>query len=312
MSNVQLVKAEPLAQALQRFDRDRFNILLPESVRQPPMGWTIDLRVATVDIEHDTYRIPGGKGRGLSKRALNVIKGLAGVDTIESRRMDDRSDSSYAEFQVTIRWRDYGTGEYRQEKGTRALDLREGSPYFEQLQAIARKGNRDPMAQIQQMRSFIVEHAETKAQLRAIRAALALRTSYEERDLQRPFVVPMMILDEAALTDRQREMVMNRRIESALQLFPAREESADRADVIDVEAKIDPTSALPTGDQAQEPTASDVPTKDEIMALAKAAGLSGRELRQLAGGRSFDDLKAQDVIDLAHKIAMTAKDADDF
>src|SRR6185295_13684583 len=87
--------------------------------------------------------------------------------------------------------------------GEKEMDLREGSAQVQALwdrykakkAAFERKGWKtpnEPTGQIREMRLHILGHAETKAQLRAIRS-LGIKTSYTVEELRKPFVVARLM-----------------------------------------------------------------------------------------------------------------------
>jgi len=138
----------------------------------------------------DCYSTGGGRF-GLGKTTLNKIASAAGVswDPIASGRLDDGSHPHYC------RWR--AVGSYVAFDGTRQvivaekeMDMREHSAQVEALQAKAKNG--DASKQIREMRQHIQSHAETKAQLRAIRS-LGVQTGYPSAELERPFVVARLM-----------------------------------------------------------------------------------------------------------------------
>lgn len=143
------------------------------SVTTLPEGCAVAISSVYVDVERDTYKTGGGKV-GLSKAALDQIAGAAGVswDPRESGRVDDGSDPHYCRYRVVGTVRDFG-GSLLTRMGDKEMDLREGS------QQLVGKSE----AQVREMRSFILAHAETKARLRAIRS-LGIRTSYTPADLE--------------------------------------------------------------------------------------------------------------------------------
>jgi hypothetical protein len=128
---------------------------------------------------------------------LQKIGAALGVswDPYASRRMDDGSDANYCHWQAVGAYRSFD-GQMQIVQASKEMDLREGSP---QVQGMWQRYNdaqkdpqkraraKDPTAQIREMRLHIAAHAETKAQLRAIRS-LGIRTSYTLKELERPFV----------------------------------------------------------------------------------------------------------------------------
>lgn len=152
-----------------------------------PEGCALALAAVTVDVRNETYELSGK--RGLSKVALDKIAGAAGLswDPVLSRRLDDGSDPRYCHYKAVGKVRDFD-GTVRTLQGEVEMDARDGSPLIEAIITKAKKKNRDPRDQILELRQFLIRHAESKAKNRAIRS-LGVRTSYEERELAKPFLV---------------------------------------------------------------------------------------------------------------------------
>jgi hypothetical protein len=170
-----------------------------------PEGTSLVVSAVMVDSARETYSIQGGE-LGLSRTALQKIAGALGIawSGTESRRLDDASDPCFVHYRAVGYVRDF-SGQLSPVKGEKIMDLREGSPQLEALREraenkaererarIATAGG-DPntvktgdwRSQVRDLRLFILEHAETKAQLRAIRS-LGLRSSYTAEELRKPF-----------------------------------------------------------------------------------------------------------------------------
>lgn len=173
---------------LQRAQQE-FNLVSPApAVAQIPEGCAIALAAVFVDPELDTYPIPGGPKRGISKPSLDKIALALGLTMIPEQcgRLDDGSHPYYVHYRWVGRYRQFD-GQLAFAVGEKRMDLREGSAMVENLRRIAAKKGRDCRDELAQMRAFIVEHAETKARLRAIRS-LGMKTSYERSELAKPFV----------------------------------------------------------------------------------------------------------------------------
>ncbi len=164
------------------------NLIAPAaSVGAMPEGVGIALSVVLVDIENDTYDVGLGK-RGLSKSVLQKLAAALGVswDPRASGRVDDRSDPYYCAWCAVGYYRSFD-GQISLLVAEKELDLREGSPTIIAIEQKARAKNKSADGQIREMRQHIQSHAETKAQLRAIRS-LGIKTSYTAKELQKPFV----------------------------------------------------------------------------------------------------------------------------
>lgn len=177
------------ASALMREAAENWNFISPApSVAAIPEGCALAFSAVVIDAKHDTYPIPGGSKVGLGKPALDRIKGALGVKPIPQQcgQIDDGSDQWFVHYVWNGYYRDLD-GTIVPLIGEKKLDLREGSALVTNLRRIAAKRGRDATDEIAQMRSFILEHASTKARLRAIRS-LGIKTSYEPIELAKPFV----------------------------------------------------------------------------------------------------------------------------
>lgn len=163
------------------------------AVAQLPEGTALVVSAVAIDSARETYAIQGQE-RGLAKVALYKIAGALGVSWSgqESGRLDDGSDPHFVHFRAVGYLRDFD-GSLRQIKGEKIMDMREGSPQLQALQsraeAKAKRTNQpvgDWQSQVRDTRLFILEHAESKAQERAIRS-LGIRTSYTAEELRKPF-----------------------------------------------------------------------------------------------------------------------------
>lgn len=182
-------------------------------VGQLPEGCTIALSAVLVDIENETYKLPGGK-QGLGKPALDKIAGAAGVswDPNHTRRMDNGRDPHYVHFKAvgTVRLFD---GMVRVITGEVEVDARAGSPQIDEIRTKAEKRaaerpnepNDGGASQILELRKFILRHAESKAKLRAIRS-LGVRTSYSANDLAKPFIVARVMFTGQTEDPMMRQM----------------------------------------------------------------------------------------------------------
>lgn len=184
----------------------------PFTTALPPEGVAIALSGFAVDVAEDTYKVgvvDGVERRALSGATLLRVAAAGGLtwDARLSGRLDDGSDPRYC------RWR--AVGHLRQPDGSvvtlhreKEVDLRPGSAEIEarreQAERTARKyakrgtseaeilaeADEKYRAAVRQIQLHIQSHAESKAQLRVIRAAFALRSSYPVRELERrPLVV---------------------------------------------------------------------------------------------------------------------------
>lgn len=157
------------------------------SVGALPEGCGIAMSLVQVDAALDTYDVGMGK-RGLSKSVLQRLASALGVswDPSASGRLDVASDPYYCRWRAVGQYRSFD-GQLQVMHAEKELDLRDGSPTCQALEAQAKRSNRTANGQIREVRAHIQSHAETKAQLRAIRS-LGIKTSYTKAELDKPFV----------------------------------------------------------------------------------------------------------------------------
>lgn len=199
-----------------------------------PEGCVVVFSPILIDVEHETYAIPGDSSkRGLSKVALDRIAGAAAVGWMPelSRRLDDGSDPHYCHYKAVGRVRHFD-GSVLPIQGEKEMDLREGSPQVRSLiEKSAKKAKRENKAlneaqaraigeeksfnQVNEMRLHILAHAETKARLRAIRS-IGVRTSYGVEELERPFVVARVMFTGRSEDPELRRMFASKIADSFL------------------------------------------------------------------------------------------------
>jgi hypothetical protein len=146
----------------------------------------------------DVYDVGGGK-KALLRTALLKIANAAGVcwNASASGRIDDRRHPYLVHYHAEGAWRGLD-GQWLPVVGEVLLDLRDGSAAVAKILESARArgdGNVRVTAaevgriQVRDTRAKILEHAQSKAELRGIRKALAIR-SYSLSELAaKPFCV---------------------------------------------------------------------------------------------------------------------------
>lgn len=135
----------------------------------------------------ETYKIPGGNKVGLGKVVLDKIAGAAGISWGGPRegRTDDGSDPHYVSYRAVGTFRDLG-GQIRTIEADKEIDLRDGSALCEEMRGRGKDADKDK--ELRQARLNILSLAQSKARNRVVRA-MGLRTSYEPKDLLKPFLV---------------------------------------------------------------------------------------------------------------------------
>lgn len=176
--------ATAITQALEEAAQHYHLVSPATSVGQLPEGCGIAMSTVLIDPDPkngEVYPIKGSDKLGLHKTALEKIAAAAGIswDSAQSRRLDDGSHPHYCAYRAVGTYRSFDGTEV-QILGTKQLDLREGSDQ-------AKEAGRGLPTQ----RQFILEHAESKARLRAVRS-IGVRTGYTREELKKPFVVARM------------------------------------------------------------------------------------------------------------------------
>ena len=126
------------------------------------------------EVYHDR-RFCGEGEVALGGVALRKIAAAAGIQMIERRRLDDRSDPNYCEIEIIIGVRDFD-GTWRQVTNAKEIDLRAGAP--ETMKAEKDGGHKTgrmiPLdaSALGDRRRHIQSLCETKAFYRAIRTIL--------------------------------------------------------------------------------------------------------------------------------------------
>lgn len=201
-----LATAEQSIEALTKlYPEGEWNLLVPKMmVSTLPEGTRL---VATrIDInanerEGDVYKVPFSK-LAIGKAKLNEISKALGADWIVSRRVGDRRNPHYIEWEVVGKFIQ-PDGSVFTEHGNKTIDLRSdigdgtpGADAQEMMRNAAKKDPpRDPTDEITKARQNIQMLAETKAKNRAIRAAAAMKTSYTAQELRKPFLAVKLAID---------------------------------------------------------------------------------------------------------------------
>lgn len=220
----ELLPADPiqtigaLDQALQKIGTVA-NVITPMvRVEIPPMH-QVSLRVVRIDPDSsglDVYqdrRFCESNERALGKRAILKLMAAAGISKTGVRRVDDRSQPYFWEYEVAIQGLDYD-GHPRQEVAVKEVDLRDGAPdtkkpawrcnahgLLECRQCPQGGGRWKKTGEVVSLEASALEekrkhgaaNAETKALLRALREWLNLPHKMTVQELGRPFVVPKVV-----------------------------------------------------------------------------------------------------------------------
>lgn len=186
-----------------------------------PEGCSVALSIVHLDANVDAHNVGFGK-LGLLKHAVMKIAAAAGVsfDPHASGRVDDGSDPYYVHWKAIGAWR-HLDGSVLPLVGDKEMDLRDDSAQVERIFANA---STQPKAvtQLMEMRAFIMAHAQSKAELRAIRKGLGLR-SYTAVELEKPFVVAKLMFtgqsDNPRIAEANAAAIRNSMLGGAQALF---------------------------------------------------------------------------------------------
>jgi len=188
--------AQQVNQIMERAMSEAILVSPATAVGSMPEGCGIALTKVVVDLSKDqrgfycsgdVYDVGAGK-LGISKTVLQKIATAYGVswDPTVSGRLDDGRDPYYCRWRAVGSYRSFD-GQVQHIVGEKEMDLRDGSPQVVGLIEKQKDKTKDPSKQIREMRLHIQAHAESKAQLRAIRS-LGIKTAYTAQELQKPFM----------------------------------------------------------------------------------------------------------------------------
>lgn len=193
-----------------RWAEDNAILISPSTIcTNVPDGHNVSLTAVRIDEKTDTHDV-GGK-RALLKHALFNLADAAGLcfdpDPKASGRIDDGSDPNY------VHWHAAGAlqnldGTVIPADGDCEMDLRDGSAQvakiFESIKVYDhyKKADRTPeevyeigRVQLRDTRAKILRHAQTKAQLAAIRKHLKIRSYTSDELEKKAFIVARLSYD---------------------------------------------------------------------------------------------------------------------
>ena len=173
---------------LERFPADQVNLLVPTmSIRQvnPYLVPDIELvKLSMIDTDGDIYHDSQMKDGHFAPTAkgLSKIRQVAGIDVIDSRRVDEGSDPDIVEWTVVIEMQ-LPSGQRVRQPGTKRIDL------HQLRQQKDRNGKVWSDARLEKAREHLIANAETKAQNRALRSLLSLQGSMPKAAFSKPFAI---------------------------------------------------------------------------------------------------------------------------
>lgn len=167
-----------------------YNLVSPATLcGRLPEGCVLVFSAFRVSLD-ETYPITRGtdSARSLSKVALDKFARAASVvwDPSYSERLDNGSQDHYCAYRAFGHVRNLD-GSWYPITGVKQMDLRDGSAQVQKVLESSKDVDKGPRT-LRDMRASILEHAETKARLRAIRT-LGVKSNYTLDALEKPFVV---------------------------------------------------------------------------------------------------------------------------
>ena len=302
----------------------RCHLCSPSTTCALPPGCAVSFTMVRIDPSTESHSVGGGK-RSLLRTALLKLANAAGIswDARASGRADPGTDPRVVHWHAAGAWRALD-GTVLPVVGDCQMDLRDGSDQALEILANSRgdtagereaKGRRTLLA----TRAKILEHAQSKAELRAIRKALAIR-GYTEAELrEKPFAVVRLVYlghDEDPEIEREnKRAIRGQMLGGMLALFgPPVQEQAPRmlAPVPTVHA-LPPASNIPDAEvdddapheqdpapaaTPHEPTPASAPTSRSGFQIPggrnKGAAIEDADDRDLSywAGRISEDLDA--------------------
>lgn len=208
-----------------RYPLDRYVWIMPKLDTAGALPEHLDFMMKTRkfsanDKEGDVYPVKGG-GLALSKRSLMALAADAGIKWIPgmNRRIDDGSDPDIVEWQATGILA--GLSGMTPVTATKHVDL-------ELLRERDRANPKNTEEKLKSndlhRREFKIEMAETKAQLRVIRAILGINSSFPVHTIQnKEFAVLQVIFAPNAKTPEERKMILASMMQTYLGAYPGAE-----------------------------------------------------------------------------------------
>lgn len=167
---------------------DKVNLLVPTvAIRQVNPYLVPDLEMVKLSMAEDggdIYHSNDMKANEYAPtaRALSKIANVAGIDVLDSRRIDDGKDPDVVEWRVVIEMA-LPSGQRVRRSGTKRIDLHQLS------QVTDRDGKPRSQAWLNKAREHLIANAETKAFNRAVRAVLSLQGAMPKAAYSKPFAI---------------------------------------------------------------------------------------------------------------------------
>ncbi|MGE0493226.1 MAG: hypothetical protein AB7S38_28720 [Vulcanimicrobiota bacterium] len=170
--------------------------------------------------------------------------------------------------------------------GTKEIDTRDNGAEVKRLQASGKKKDWEIQKELASIRQHRMALAETKAKLRAIREVLNIKSKYNIRDLEKPFVIPHIDFNPDLTDPAVRQLTAAGGMQAIQNLFgPPQDEPAGYLPAANEPQDFDPdTGEVYEAEHVPEPASASEPTVDlsaekrAILDLAREAESSGEPL----------------------------------
>jgi hypothetical protein len=271
----------------------RCHLCSPSTTCALPPGCAASFTLVRIDPATESHSVGGGR-RSLLRTALLKLANAAGIswDARASGRVDPGTDPRVVHWHAAGAWRGLD-GTVLPVVGDCQMDLRDNGDQALEILANARgdtpqereaKGRRTLLA----TRAKILEHAQSKAELRAIRKALGIR-SYTEAELRaKPFAVVRLVYlghDEDPDVERENKRAIRAQMLGGVRaLFgPPAEERVSSYRALPPAPTV---QALPPASNVHDAEVDDAPPERDPEDLADEAPAPACSGFTIPGGRS--------------------------
>ncbi len=297
---------------LAKYAPEEYNVLTAVVAAQDiPQGARMSVRVVNLDTDgwadsktNDIYPVPGGTF-GIKKTGIMRLLAAAGVTVLEQTRVDDGTKAHVYAFRSHVRVVD-PDGLSREMPGNKTVDLSDDGKDYNEIVTKAQKKNRDWKSAILEARKWGAESCATKSLLRAVRDLLLIKTSYTRTELQRPFVVPKLILD--ATDPQAKALLLSSMVNAQAQLYPPADRGSVGEDIVasNVDANNEPTQEPGPDEPSQEAQT----LLDQTWEYSKKHKIGKTEFSRIFKeiGKTKAELTVNDVKGLADKLAVRAEE----
>jgi hypothetical protein len=230
--------------------RQDVNLILPAIPIGSDLAWGYKAKASIVQISTDEnhqeiYKVGWKDGENryaLGKSALEKIANAAGIQ-FRTRRVDDRSNPDYCEFECVAGMKNE-SGQPIVQARTKAFDMADvrAESLAQRLKANERANDKKTAPDIEaeveremkQFKKHIVARTETGAINRAIRGLLGLRSQWTKAEIAKPFVLMRVDWQPDASDPETRRILLDQGAQASRALY-----------------RDQPMDVLPTRDRAQ-------------------------------------------------------------